>query len=64
MPASGSIQSPNHPSNYADDTTCTWVIDASGGCILTLSITSFHLEASGTCGFDYLTITHLKGPMK
>ncbi|KAK5640278.1 hypothetical protein RI129_011089 [Pyrocoelia pectoralis] len=53
---SSTIKSPEHPTVYPTDKTCTWVIVAPEGFAIQLSWVLFSLEESTTCGFDYVEI--------
>ncbi|CAH1778141.1 unnamed protein product [Owenia fusiformis] len=50
------VTSYNHPSNYLSSQSCTYLIVAPETSSIQLNFTAFHLEASGTCSYDSLTI--------
>jgi len=51
----GTLQSPNYPNNYDDDTDCSFLIDPIPGTYVTLKFTDFHVDYShgGECA-DYI----------
>ena len=53
----GSFTSPNYPLPYHPNAECYWRIKSSQGSLLRLSFSDFHLEASGTCRYDYLAVS-------
>ncbi|GFS02438.1 Tolloid-like protein 1, partial [Elysia marginata] len=50
---SGTVRSPNYPSNYPNNARCQWVIRTSPGTRVRLSFTYFRLES---CPSDYLIV--------
>ena len=53
---SGSISSPNFPSSYPKNTTCTWNIAADAGHSLNITFVSMDIENSPDCMKDYIQI--------
>ena len=53
---SGSITSPNFPSSYPKNITCTWNITAGVGHILNITFVSMDIENSPDCMKDYIQI--------
>ena len=53
---SGFINSPGYPLAYLPSLECDWLIKATNGNTLTLTITSLELEDSEDCSADSLTI--------
>ncbi|KAM9302066.1 astacin-like metalloendopeptidase [Gastrophryne carolinensis] len=53
----GTLTSPGYPFKYLPFTDCTWSILASAGYRVQLSFTSFALESSRNCIYDYLSIS-------
>ncbi|XP_059179030.1 cubilin-like isoform X2 [Physella acuta] len=53
---SGEITSPNFPQNYPHHRQCEWTITVPRGRQIFLNFTSFHLEPSDTCNWDFLEI--------
>ncbi|XP_060075561.1 cubilin-like [Ylistrum balloti] len=49
---SGSITSPNYPTNYPSNSHCVWDIEAPTGHYITFTITNFNLEYSYNCDTD------------
>ncbi|XP_062137785.1 cubilin homolog [Drosophila sulfurigaster albostrigata] len=62
---SGAFTTPYYPSSYPVNIECYWLISASSGNSLSLSIESFDLELSDGCNNDYLEIREegLRGPL-
>ena len=56
----GVLTSPGFPSNYQDDTACTWTVVAAEGMRVALNFTHFHLEFHITCVFDVVEVLFLK----
>ncbi|XP_059488336.1 cubilin-like isoform X2 [Neocloeon triangulifer] len=54
--ASGMIQSPNYPRSYAIDLDCIYLIQVESGQQISLNFTTFELENSSDCSFDYVEI--------
>ncbi|KAI1888818.1 hypothetical protein AGOR_G00172670 [Albula goreensis] len=54
--STGSFSSPNYPLPYHPNAECYWLIKASGGSRVQLQFGDFHLEASGSCSYDYLAV--------
>ncbi len=52
----GTISSPGHPNNYANNTNCTWHITVSPGFVIHLTFTNFTLENSKPCAYDYVQV--------
>ncbi len=51
------ITSPNYPSNYGNDASCIWVINAPNGHSVKMNFTDFVLESGwGTCNTDYVEL--------
>ena len=42
--SSGTIQSPNYPSDYPNDADCNWVVEVGGGVVVELTIVTFDVE--------------------
>ena len=53
---SGTIHSPNYPSNYANDVDCTSTVRGSPGEVIRVTFTDFNLESSSTCRYDYVEL--------
>ena len=53
---SGTISSPRYPSNYPDNSLCTWIILAPPGQRISLRFESFDLEDYVDCQYDYLQL--------
>ncbi|XP_044126456.1 astacin-like metalloendopeptidase [Bufo gargarizans] len=54
----GTVTSPGFPTKYFPSTDCKWSIVAPLGCKVQLIFTSFTLELSRSCIYDYLSILH------
>ncbi|XP_054878715.1 cubilin isoform X1 [Poeciliopsis prolifica] len=54
--ASGGLSSPNYPLPYHPNAECYWNIKTSQGSQVQLSFSSFHLESSSSCSYDYLAV--------
>ncbi|KAG8573749.1 hypothetical protein GDO81_012532 [Engystomops pustulosus] len=52
----GTINSPGYPNVYPHGVHCTWVISIQPGNLIRLSFTSFNLEHSVSCQYDYVEI--------
>lgn len=52
----GKIQSPNHPGKYPSNVNCEWLITAEYTNHITLLFSTFELEESPGCHYDYLEI--------
>uniref|UniRef100_A0A182M8Q1 Cubilin n=1 Tax=Anopheles culicifacies TaxID=139723 RepID=A0A182M8Q1_9DIPT len=52
----GFISSPNYPSNYPANTTCTWVIETDASHTLQFNIKSLAIERSPNCTSDSLQV--------
>ncbi|XP_060741781.1 ovochymase-2 [Tachysurus vachellii] len=50
------VQSPNYPRSYGDDTHCRWVIYVREGYVVKLDFTDFDLEESEGCRYDSLSV--------
>ncbi|XP_066438499.1 astacin-like metalloendopeptidase [Eleutherodactylus coqui] len=55
---SGTVTTPGFPTKYFPSTHCKWSIMAPPGYKIQLSFTSFALEFSRNCMYDYLSILH------
>ena len=53
---SGVITSPNYPGNYDSNQRCVWRITVPSGMGVRLSFTSFNLESTSSCNYDYVEI--------
>ncbi|XP_058866216.1 hatching enzyme 1.2-like [Acipenser ruthenus] len=53
---SGTLTSPNYPLEYPVNTDCMWIINAPKGYKVSLTISSFDVEYSEDCSYDYLTL--------
>ncbi|XP_069824309.1 astacin-like metalloendopeptidase [Dendropsophus ebraccatus] len=54
----GTVMSPGYPTKYFSSTDCKWSIVGPPGYKVQLSFTSFALELSRNCIYDYLSILH------
>ncbi|XP_075137941.1 hatching enzyme 1.2-like [Leptodactylus fuscus] len=54
----GTLTSPGYPTKYFPSTDCKWSIVAPPGYKVQLSFTSFALELSRNCIYDYLSVLH------
>lgn len=54
--SSGTIQSPNFPSNYPNDVFCKWHIDVPGKPRLKVQIERLNLEDDVICANDFLAV--------
>ncbi|XP_028415706.1 bone morphogenetic protein 1-like [Dendronephthya gigantea] len=52
----GKLTSPLHPLSYPHYLDCSWTISSTNGRKILLQFTSFLLEGSYSCGFDYLEV--------
>ncbi|XP_053268342.1 cubilin [Pleuronectes platessa] len=52
----GVVESLNFPNNYPPNSQCSWTIQASIGNTINYTFTSFQLEASDFCNFDYIKL--------
>ncbi|XP_071816698.1 uncharacterized protein [Apostichopus japonicus] len=52
----GKVQSPNHPGKYPSDVNCEWLITTEYTNHITLLFSTFELEESPGCHYDYLEI--------
>ncbi|XP_060950209.1 cubilin [Limanda limanda] len=52
----GVVESLNFPNNYPPNSQCSWTIQASIGNTINYTFTSFQLEASDICNFDYIKL--------
>ena len=53
----GVLRSPNYPSNYPDNSNCTWTIAGWIGITLQLNFTAFSVRGvSGNCTDDYVEV--------
>jgi len=52
----GFIMSPNFPDDYPTQKNCIWTINVPVSNQIELNITTFLLEESFECGFDYVEI--------
>ena len=52
----GVVESLNFPNNYPPNSQCSWTIQASSGNTINYTFTSFQLEASDICNFDYIKV--------
>ncbi|XP_034427678.1 cubilin [Hippoglossus hippoglossus] len=52
----GVVESLNFPNNYPPNSQCSWTIQASSGNTINYTFTSFQLEASNICNFDYIKL--------
>nr|KAG5692365.1 hypothetical protein BaRGS_007978 [Batillaria attramentaria] len=53
----GVITSPNYPSNYLDNSNCTWVVQATNGRTVSVTFNStFNIPSSSGCGSDYVQL--------
>lgn len=50
------ITSPNHPVEYPHGVTCRWIIKAPPGYVVQLTFSSFIVEQTSGCSFDYVEI--------
>ncbi|KAK6469098.1 high choriolytic enzyme 1-like [Huso huso] len=53
---SGTLTSPNYPLEYPINIDCMWIINAPKGYKVSLTISSFDVEYSEDCSYDYLTL--------
>ncbi|XP_023314262.1 cubilin homolog isoform X1 [Trichogramma pretiosum] len=54
--ATGTLRSPNYPKKYPKNKSCVWLITAQNKYVVTLNVSSFELETSQNCNYDYLEI--------
>ena len=52
----GTITSPGHPNQYPHGANCTWYISVQEGLIVELTFTTFILELSSRCQYDYVEV--------
>ncbi|XP_030055456.1 cubilin isoform X1 [Microcaecilia unicolor] len=52
----GSITTPGHPTHYPHGINCTWFITVQPGYLIRLMFTTFNMEHSSNCIFDYLEV--------
>ncbi|XP_053323004.1 cubilin [Spea bombifrons] len=52
----GAFNSPSYPNVYPHGVNCMWFITVPPGNIIRLTFTSFNLEFSHTCSYDYLVV--------
>ncbi|KAG8232962.1 hypothetical protein J437_LFUL018813, partial [Ladona fulva] len=50
------ISSPSHPESYYGSLNCTWVIEAPQNQVVLLTFSSFDLERSHNCQFDWVSV--------
>ena len=43
---------------YDHDMSCVYVITVSEGMVINMTFTEFHLEESGSCSYDWLTVPY------
>ncbi|XP_058866284.1 hatching enzyme 1.2-like [Acipenser ruthenus] len=53
---SGTLTSSNYPLEYPVNTDCIWIINAPKGYKVSLTISSFDVEYSEDCSYDYLNL--------
>lgn len=53
---SGTIQSPNFPSNYPNDVFCKWQINVPGKARWKVQIERLNLEDDNICAYDFLAV--------
>jgi hypothetical protein len=53
---SGTITSPNFPSNYNNTQSCNYRLTADAGQVIKITFTDFDVELHSSCGWDALTI--------
>ncbi|KAM4689065.1 cubilin [Discoglossus pictus] len=54
--SSGILESLNYPNSYPPDQHCNWTIQATSGNTVNYTFTSFNLESSSSCGYDYIKL--------
>lgn len=52
----GTFTSPNHPTEYAHNALCLWIIRAPPGYVVRLTFAMFSLEDDSSCRFDYVEL--------
>ena len=52
----GTLSSPNYPSNYPNKRECVYKIVVGVNMQIKLNFTDFQLEYSATCSYDYVEI--------
>ncbi|XP_014830968.1 PREDICTED: cubilin, partial [Poecilia mexicana] len=52
----GVIESLNFPNNYPGNSLCSWTVQASSGNTINYTFTSFQLEDTYNCNFDYIKL--------
>ena len=52
----GVITSPNYPNFYSHSSRCIWVLRATPGRKVTMTITNFDVEQQASCDYDYLEV--------
>lgn len=53
---SGTIESPNYPSNYNANVDCTSIVQAGPDEVVTITFTDFNLESNSNCRYDYVRL--------
>ena len=57
----GIIQSTNYPNNYPDKDDLSFPLEVPSGSTIQLTFQDFALEASGSCGYDYVKVLDTDG---
>ena len=61
--SSGTITSPNYPSNYGSHADCSWRITVPNGFVVRLTFIVFDLESSRNCRYDYVKVEDTSGSL-
>merc|ERR1712025_41598 len=58
---SGTIQSPNYPKSYSENTDKTYDLTVAEGSKIKLTFTDFDVEHEDNCSYDYVQVTDTNG---
>ena len=57
MSTIGSIESPQYPNQYANNSDCFYQIQPVGAKRITLKFTDFEIEPDYNCSYDYVEVS-------